>query len=156
VLDTNVRRFLARVVDGRAHSSGTVTAAERRTATALLPADPQTAARWAVASMELGALVCRARAPRCGDCPVRGDCVWHRAGHPTTKATRAAQRYEGTDRQARGHLLEVLRSTAGAVPAADLTPAWPDSMQRARALDGLVADGLVEPIDGDAYRLPAG
>jgi A/G-specific adenine glycosylase len=29
-------------------------------------------------------------------------------------------------------------------------------MQRARALDGLVADGLVEPIDGDAYRLPAG
>ena len=32
--------------------------------------------------------------------------------------------------------------------------AWPEAAQRARALDGLVADGLVEPLEGGTYQLP--
>src|SRR4051794_25960759 len=60
VLDTNVRRVLARLVSGRESAKPTVTVAERSLAIHLLPADEPTAATWSVALMELGALVCRA------------------------------------------------------------------------------------------------
>jgi A/G-specific adenine glycosylase len=65
------------------------------------------------------------------------------------------QRYEGTDRQARGRLLAVLRAADGPVEAADLAAAWPAAPQRARALDGLVADGLVVPLGEERFSLPA-
>jgi A/G-specific adenine glycosylase len=68
---------------------------------------------------------------------------------------RASQRYEGTDRQARGRLLAVLRERSTPATAAELDAAWPDARQRARALDGLVADGLVQPVGDDAFQLPA-
>ncbi len=54
----------------------------------------------------------------------------------------------------RGKLLAVLREAVGAVPQAVLDTVWDEPVQRARALDGLVADGLVEPLDGGFYRLP--
>jgi A/G-specific adenine glycosylase len=42
------------------------------------------------------------------------------------------------------------------VPLQELVQAWPtDAVQRMRALDGLVEDGLVEPLDGDEYALPS-
>ena len=43
---------------------------------ALLPDDPATAATWAVATMELGALVCTARQPSCDACPLADLCAW--------------------------------------------------------------------------------
>jgi A/G-specific adenine glycosylase len=86
---------------------------------------------------------------------VAGDCAWLAAGRPAAPARRPAQRYEGTDRQARGRLLAVLRERSEPVPLRDLDGAWSNAAQRARALDGLVADGLVEPLDGDLFRLPA-
>ena len=65
-----------------------------------------------------------------------------------------ARRYLGSDRECRGRLLGVLRQAAGPVPAARLDAAWPDRAQRARALDGLVADGLAEALDHHMYALP--
>ena len=86
VLDTNVRRVLARLVAGQpgagAAASRSASVAERRLAESLLPAEPAVAARWSVAVMELGALVCTAASPRCGGCPVAGDCAWLAAGRP--------------------------------------------------------------------------
>jgi A/G-specific adenine glycosylase len=82
-------------------------------------------------------------------------CAWLAAGRPPATAPRPAQRYEGTDRQARGRLLAVLRERAEPVPGAELDLAWPDPRQRARALDGLIADGLVEPLADGRFRLPA-
>lgn len=155
VVDTNVRRVLARALTGVAQPSISPTAADQRLAVSALPADESTAARWAVASMELGALVCTARTPHCADCPIRSQCAWVRAGSPPYDGPpRKGQTYEGTDRQARGRLLAVLRSAAGAVPKAELDACWADAVQRERALDGLVADGLVEPLAGATYRLP--
>ncbi|HEY5184968.1 MAG TPA: A/G-specific adenine glycosylase [Actinomycetes bacterium] len=156
VLDTNVRRVHARVVGGVAFEPpGGTTAAERRAAAKLLPERPEAAARWAVAVMELGALVCTARTPDCARCPLSRECRWHRAGRPAwTGPPRRGQRYDGTDRQARGRLLAVLRDAVGAVPGATLDAVWPDAVQRARALDGLVTDGLVEPLPENEYRLP--
>src|SRR3954467_13779895 len=82
VLDTNVRRVLARAVTGVQYPPKTQTTAEVRLAESLLPLDPPVAARWSVAVMELGALVCTARTPRCADCPVAGDCTWRLSGKP--------------------------------------------------------------------------
>ncbi|MFC4036751.1 A/G-specific adenine glycosylase [Streptomyces polygonati] len=155
VLDTNVRRVFARLVTGVEYPPNATTAAERRTAGSLLPPDEETAARWAAATMELGALVCGARSPECGACPVAARCAWRLAGSPAHEGPpRKGQSYAGTDRQVRGRLLAVLRASTGAVPKAALDTVWHEPVQRARALDGLVADGLVEPLDGDLFRLP--
>lgn len=157
VLDTNVRRVFARAVDGVAYPPNATTAAERRTAAALLPDEPPVAAEWAVAVMELGALVCTARAPGCASCPIATGCAWRLAGRPAHEGPpRRGQTYAGTDRQVRGKLLAVLREAHGEVPQSALDAVWHDPVQRARALDGLVADGLVEPVAPGVYRLPQG
>jgi A/G-specific adenine glycosylase len=155
VLDTNVRRVLARVVSGQEYPAKSQTTAEVRLAESLLPLDPPTAARWSVAVMELGALVCTARSPRCVDCPVAADCAWRLAGHPAHDGPpRRGQTYAGTDRQCRGRLLAVLRNAPEPVDKAALDIVWADAAQRERALDGLVADGLVDPLDDGRYALP--
>ncbi|MGW0563423.1 A/G-specific adenine glycosylase [Streptomyces sp. NPDC003016] len=156
VLDTNVRRVFARTVTGVQYPPNATTAAERRIARALLPDEEARAARWAAASMELGALVCTAKSPDCGACPVSGQCAWRLAGKPAHDGPpRRGQTYAGTDRQVRGKLLAVLRDADEPVPQAALDAVWHEPVQRARALDGLVADGLVEPLENGRYRLPA-
>jgi A/G-specific adenine glycosylase len=105
--------------------------------------------------MELGALVCTARTPDCARCPIARACAWRQAGSPPWEGpARRGQSYEGTDRQVRGKLLAVLREVPGTVTQAQLDAVWPDGVQRARALDGLVTDGLVEPVAPGVYRLP--
>ncbi|MFC4011862.1 A/G-specific adenine glycosylase [Nonomuraea purpurea] len=153
VLDTNVRRVFARAVRAEEYPPTATSAAERKLAEALLP--ELGAARWGVAVMELGALVCTARAPRCADCPITHVCAWRLAGKPPhTGPARKGQTYAGTDRQCRGRLLEVLRAAHGPVPKSALDVVWADADQRERALDGLLADGLAEQLDDDTYRLP--
>jgi A/G-specific adenine glycosylase len=154
VLDTNVRRVLARVVGGAELPQPAVTAAEKAVAEGLLPADEATAATWSVAVMELGALVCRAAAPACEACPVSGACAWRIAGHPAYAGPpRRGQTWDGTDRQCRGRLLALARNVEGAVPVVAMQQAWPEPEQRSRCLTGLVADGLLVP-SGDGYALP--
>ena len=64
------------------------------------------------------------------------------------------QRYEGTDRQCRGRLLALLRESAAPVLPGSFDAVWPDDKQRARALDGLIADGLVDPLPDGRFALP--
>ncbi len=160
VVDTNVRRVFARTVTGDEHAAPTLTTAESRLAAGLVPDDPATAARWAVAAMEFGAVVCTARAPSCGACPIRSLCTWQLDGAPAYAGPpRRGQAYAGTDRFVRGLLLAALRTSDGpAVPFSALVTAAPDAVlrdptQRDRCLDSLIADGLVEPVD-DGFRLP--
>ncbi|MFZ5869459.1 MAG: A/G-specific adenine glycosylase, partial [Actinomycetota bacterium] len=155
VVDTNVRRVHARAVSGRALPARALTSGEQRLAHGLLPDDAGTAARWSVAVMELGALVCTARSPRCGACPVADLCAWRAAGNPPDDGPpRRGQAWAGTDRQVRGRLMAVLRASHGPVTAAELRQVWDDDVQRARCLDSLVADGLVEPLADGRFRLP--
>jgi A/G-specific adenine glycosylase len=154
VVDTNVRRVVARLVHGRAEALP-ARASDLADVATLAPADPERAVRFSVAAMELGALVCVARTPRCGACPVRTACAWRLAGSPPAEGPpRRVQRFSGTDRQVRGRLLDVLRAAHGPVPAADLDAAWEDAVQRGRCLDSLLADGLVEQTPDGRFTLP--
>jgi A/G-specific adenine glycosylase len=154
VVDTNVRRLVARAVGGQPDAGPATRPADLVATEALLPAEPAVAARASAAFMELGALVCTARSPRCGDCPLAGRCAWRASGRPApTGPTRRPQRYAGTDRQVRGRLLAVLRESTGPVPRERLDLVWADDVQRARALAGLVEDGLVQMVGADVYAL---
>ncbi|MEN0128691.1 MAG: A/G-specific adenine glycosylase [Brevundimonas sp.] len=155
VLDTNVRRVLARVVDGSALPTPALTAAETRRAATIVPAADSDAALWAAASMELGALVCTARAPRCEDCPVRASCAWFGAGRPADEHAhrRRTQAWTGTDRQVRGRIMALLREALEPVPQHAIDAVWPHAQQRERCVDSLVADGLVTRT-ADTYSLP--
>ncbi|GAA2566431.1 A/G-specific adenine glycosylase [Microbacterium binotii] len=154
VVDTNTRRVLARAIDGQAQP-GPPSRRDLAAMDALLPADAATSAVVNAAAMELGALVCTARGPRCTECPLRAMCAWRAAGYPDTGDTRRRQaRYEGSDRQARGAVLKQLREASEhAVPIDDVAADWPDALQRDRAIDSLVADGLAEAVRGE-LRLP--
>lgn len=156
VLDTNVRRVLARADQGAALPAPGLSRAERQRAEDLLPADPGVSAEWNAGVMELGALVCTARAPRCSVCPLRARCAWLAAGKPadTFAARRRSQAWQGTDRQARGQVMAALRRAESPVSAADLAQVWPPEEQRLRALATLVADGLAIPT-ATGYSLPS-
>jgi A/G-specific adenine glycosylase len=155
VLDTNVRRVLARVVTGVEYPASATTPDDRRIAAELMPDEPADAAEWAAASMELGAVVCTARAPRCDECPVSDACGWLQAGKPPYDGPpRRGQSYEGTDRQARGRLLAVLRDSHAPVPREDLDTAWVrDPLQCERALTSLLDDGLVVQLADGLFAL---
>jgi A/G-specific adenine glycosylase len=155
VVDTNVRRVVARAFTGQGEAGPPSAARDLAAVEALLPSAPAVAARASVALMELGALVCTARTPRCGDCPLRGSCAWRLAGSPPYRGpTVRPQRFAGTDRQVRGLLLDVLRASPSPVEAAALDVVWPDAGQRSRALDALIVDGLIDPLPDGRYALP--
>lgn len=154
VVDTNTRRVIARAVDGRAQPDAPAKRDLERMAQ-LLPEDVAESATFNAAMMELGAVICTARAPRCEVCPIAASCAWLQAGRPDTGDRRRRQaKYEGSDRQARGGVLHALRHAEGhRMPADAVLSDWPDAVQRDRAIDSLIGDGLVEAVDG-SLRLP--
>lgn len=154
VLDVNVRRVLARLHDGVDAPTGAPLRAEVGRAERLLPVAPDESVRWNAAVMELGAVVCTARAPRCVECPLQAACAWTRSPQPDVRVrTTRPQPWHGSDRQVRGLLLDALRSEAGAVPLDRLQQVWSAPEQTDRCLQGLLTDGLVEAC-ADGYRLP--
>jgi A/G-specific adenine glycosylase len=132
-IDTNVRRVFERF-DGTPRSPSALAARVRE----LLP--PGRAAPFNQAMMELGATVCRPRAPRCGECPVRGGC----AGGAITVRRAPAPRFEDTDRWARGRVVAALVNDEP-VPAGE---------RFERVLPGLERDGLISRTADGTPRLP--
>lgn len=143
VLDTNVRRLIARAESGIANCPTSVTRAERVVADALVPDEDARAAKWAVASMELGALVCTARSPQCEVCPIRDSCRWVIDGKPDNAPARRGQPWKGTDRQCRGVIMDVVRNSPRGVKVQMALSAWPEPDQASRCLESLLDDGLV-------------
>jgi A/G-specific adenine glycosylase len=147
---------VARAIGGQGEAGPPSTARDLGAVQALLPLERAAAARFSAALMELGALVCTARAPRCPACPVAGTCAWRRAGAPPYDGPSVRpQRFAGTDRQVRGRLLDVLRASPRPVSRAALDAAWADPIQRDRALGALIVDGLVDPLPDGRFALPA-
>lgn len=155
VVDTNVRRVIARAIDGDGEAGAASTKRDLAAMEALLPVSEPDARLMNAAVMELGAIVCTARAPHCGDCPLAAQCAWRSAGYPKFEGKRASmqKKFEGSDRQARGVVLRELRASDVAVSEAELEMVATDAAQRVRAIAGLLADGLIEAVD-DGYVLP--
>lgn len=160
VVDINVRRVLRRHEQGTL-LPGTAKRADMDAVEALLEEDSAAAAETSVALMELGALVCKTT-PLCDQCPIIDTCAWVLAGRPAPEehevkaAKRRVQKFEGTDRQVRGLLLDVLRTAHSPVEQAALDAVWPDAAQRSRALFSLLDDGLAEQTEHGTFRLPTG
>ncbi len=156
VVDTNTRRVIARAVGGQAEPAPPARGRDLEAMGALLPTDRDAAAAFNAAIMELGAVVCTARKPHCDACPIRTDCAWVAAGSPVYDGPRKAvqKRFEGSDRQVRGLVMAELRATHRPVTDAEIDGLWPDAGQRARALAGLLADGLAVRHGQAGYTLP--
>lgn len=159
VVDTNVRRVYARAVLGRANAKPRK--AELAQVAALLPQgdgkpDAPDGPTFSIGLMELGALVCTSRDPKCEVCPIASTCAWLAAGKPeaTNDERLARQRFQGTDRQVRGKIMKLLRESPSAVPQQAIDAVWPDAAQRSRALYSLLADGLAEQTPEGLFRLP--
>ncbi|MHC2184437.1 A/G-specific adenine glycosylase [Rathayibacter agropyri] len=156
VVDTNVRRVIARAVDGAAEPGPPRTKSDLAAMAALLPEPLADAAAFNAGMMELGAIVCTARSPRCDVCPIRDLCRWRADGYPEhTGPVKARQkRFEGSDRQVRGLILAELRAAHAPVTAAEIETLWTDAEQRNRALAGLLDDGLATGGPDEGYLLP--
>ncbi|MDW3217847.1 MAG: A/G-specific adenine glycosylase [Acidimicrobiales bacterium] len=148
-VDTNIGRVLARF----AGSSLTAREVQQRADALVPPSDPWL---WNQGIMELGALVCTKRVPDCARCPVVDHCAWHGEGDDPATGSAAVSapqaRFEGSDRQLRGRLVDAVRAADLAV--ADLmTVLGTDDAERAeRTLGGLVRDGLLE-VEAGTVRL---
>ena len=130
-VDTNVRRVCARLGRGSPEE--------------LLPAGR--AAAFNQAMMDLGATVCRARNPRCSDCPVARWCASRGRVEAPPRGPGGATRFEDTSRWARGRVVAALAAGEGLpadVPAARLRD----------ALAGLERDGIVVLGADGAPRFP--
>jgi len=156
VVDVNIRRVIARSVNGHGEPGPAKTKVDLAAMEEILPVDVAESAVANVAIMELGALVCTARAPKCEVCPIAAQCAWRLAGYPAFEGKRAPvqKKFEGSDRQVRGLIMAELRASDIPVSAAEITTVWPDATQRDRALAGLLRDGLVVGSPA-GYTLPA-
>lgn len=164
VVDTNVRRVIARAVAGEALPGRSLTRAEMRRAQALMPEDPARANAWNAAVMELGALVCTARSPACDRCPLAETCAWVAAGSPPPVEVPRGQAWAGTDRQVRGAVMAAVREhgrvaeaevPAVVVAGGRLGSHRPEDAQWTRCVAGLVADGLLARDDDGGLTFPA-
>jgi A/G-specific adenine glycosylase len=159
LVDTNAGRFVARALAGRALTPREA----QQVADAGVP--PGDAWRWGSAVFDLGAAICTKRNPRCDGCPlVSAGCRWAAAGFPAPDPVQGSagistpqSRFEGSDRQGRGRLVDALRRAP--VAPADLATAagWPDDPDRAdRVARTLVADGLASIGRDGTLRLGSG
>lgn len=143
VVDTNVRRVVARAELGLAAPAAPNSRRDLPAMSALLPVDREDAATFNAALMEIGAVVCVAAAPRCDDCPVATTCRWRAHGFPPGPiGTRRQPTFAGSDRQWRGRVMSELRASHLPVTDDELAKTVPDPELRQRILAALLADGL--------------
>lgn len=161
VVDVNVRRVLARA-DAGVDGLVLTTKAAESLAGEWLPAGD--AYRWNQALMDIGATLCRAGSPRCIGCPLATGCAYRAtratnaargdSGPPPARVSgrgqRAPERFEGSSRQRRGAIVNMLRHspkglTVGAVLAGLSLGGLPVEANAVQsALLGLERDGLVD------------
>lgn len=150
VVDTNIARVYARVVGERLTAKRVQTIADEA-------APRGDAWVWNQCLMDLGAVLCRPRNPRCAECPVRARCAWQGSDRPdpslgSSGVSGSQGRFEGSDRQARGRLVKAL--TAGPVERSMVSAVMQrDGAVACRLLDDLLREGLCRA-DRSTIRLP--
>lgn len=151
VLDINIRRLFARQLDGVESPTAAPTQSERAAREKLIP--KKNPHLWAAATMELGALICTAKQPRCGHCPIAATCAWRSLDYPPSSQPKRTQSWHGTDRQCRGVIVQALRDNEK-LTQKEIALLWDVPSQVERALHTLIEDGLIER-EKRYYKLPA-
>lgn len=151
LVDTNAGRFVARALAGRPLPRWEA----QSVADAAVPTGD--AWRWGAAVFDLGASICTKRNPRCDACPLRdAGCAWAAAGFPdpdpvlgSAGISTPQSRFDGSDRQGRGRLVDALRRGPVYPTALAEVMGWPDDPIRAERVAATVAaDGIA--VLGDA------
>ena len=151
VLDINIRRLFARVIDGVEVPTAAPTKSERRAREELIPTkNPHV---WAAATMELGALICTAKNPKCGQCPLADQCIWRSLDYPLSDQPKRTQSWHGTDRQCRGVIVQALRENPS-LAKKEIMQLWDVPSQVEKALLTLLEDGLLVEQKGQRFSLP--
>ena len=135
-IEVNVRRVVERVTGERLGDRAAESASVR-------VGRPLRGRDRLLALMDVGALLCKPRAPRCAACPLRRRCAT-RGPLDGERRTRQAP-FAGSFRQRRGVVMARLRDGRRPVPVGELD---------AEALASLVDDGLAVVARGRA-RLPS-
>ena len=151
VLDINIRRLFARVIDGIEVPTAAPTKSERVERENLIP--PKNPHVWAAATMELGALICTAKNPKCGQCPLANLCIWRSLDYPLSDQPKRTQSWHGTDRQCRGVIVQALRENP-VLSKKEIMQLWDVPSQVEKALLTLLEDGLVVEQKGQRFSLP--
>lgn len=156
VVDTNIRRVIARHQQGFSDQGAPSTKRDLEVMAKLLP-PPELSPAFNAGIMELGALICTARNPLCEQCPIKETCAWRNSGYQdrSEKKKPVQKKYEGSDRQARGAVMKILRENNKPQTKSELQKAWSDQGQLDRAIVGLLNDGLIELVGSDNFQLPA-
>jgi A/G-specific adenine glycosylase len=161
VVDTNVRRVLARAAHGK-DADEVPADAVGATARSWLPQGE--AYRWNQALMDVGAMVCRVTRPLCPACPLRAGCRYRAAGRDKTARPRPRPKgepFEGSRRQRRGAIVDHLRRAARkGITISELTSLMgPDGAQGDRLVEILLrleGEGLAELSPGARRGSPRG
>jgi len=151
VLDINIRRVFARVINGVEVPTAAPTKSERQEREKLIPV--KNAHMWAAATMELGALICTAKNPKCGQCPLADQCIWRSLDYPLSDQPKRTQSWHGTDRQCRGVIVQALRENP-ALSKKEIMQLWDVPSQVEKALLTLLEDGLVVAQKRERFSLP--
>ena len=151
VLDINIRRLFSRLYNGEEAPTAAPTKTERLQYAEYVPA--KNAHLWAAATMELGALICTAKNPLCGRCPVADECAWRSLDFPASERVKRTQTWHGTDRQCRGTIVQALRDNSE-LSKKKIHLLWDVPSQVEKALLTLLDDGLIEERRKNTYSLP--
>ncbi len=139
-VDTNLRRVLSRWHGESLNGAALETAAK----TALgEPAD-----EWNQAMMDLGAMLCVPKSPRCTVCPVKDWCSGPAAYRPPT----AQGRFEGSARQLRGAIIRTLVRHTATIEHIVSQVGFPAPDTEA-ALADLMSEGLIERTAAGTYQI---
>ena len=149
VLDINIRRLYTRCWLGKSAPTNAPNNSERELARGLIPENDD--GTWAAATMELGALICKARNPLCEECPLMNQCLWREIGYPEDEVNKKRVQWHGSDRQCRGAIMQALREKP-AVTEAELMKIWSSRSQYEKALASLLDDGLIQK-EGKRFSL---
>jgi A/G-specific adenine glycosylase len=151
VLDINIRRLFSRLYRGEEMPTSAPTKTERTEYAGYIPR--KNAHLWAAATMELGALICTAKKPLCGRCPVADKCQWRSLDYPSSERVKRTQSWHGTDRQCRGTIVQALRDNP-TLNKRELNLLWDVPSQVEKAILTLLDDGLIEEQRKGIFSLP--
>lgn len=120
VLDVNIRRVYSRVMQPMPTTISTVADSElREFAERVFP--PKQSSAWHQAIMDIGALYCTARSPKCAECPLRTLCASAHSIQEAVRVKKAEPQHKGIpNRIWRGKVVEYLRQTHTAVHSNDV------------------------------------